>query len=308
MGKRAISRRSLRPGRVRGRRANRRPTLSPLALGGLGLAGVIVLGGAAFALRPGAQEVPSTAGEVADVLGTPRAAPAASTPPESASPRSSPPARGGGPGGASPSPSVTPSASRSSVPPPPPRVPASGPGTFTTARTQGDRVGSGPLRRYRVQVEKGIDISAAEAATEIERILAHPRGWAAHGRGSFQLVSSNADFVIRIATPATADRLCLAQGLNTRGELNCETVDGVVVNLRRWVLGSPTFDGPAAAYRHLIINHEVGHEIGIRHHLGCSGHGRPAPVMMQQIKGLDGCVSNPWPFTEDGKYITGPRV
>ncbi|WP_411977036.1 DUF3152 domain-containing protein [Streptomyces solicathayae] len=187
-------------------------------------------------------------------------------------------------------------------------MPKSGAGTFTTAQAAGDAVGSGTLRRYRVQVEDGIDISAREAAKEIQEILAHPQGWAAHGRGRFQLVSENADFVIRIATPDTADRLCLAQGLNTHGELNCETTQGVVVNLKRWMLGSPTFAGPPSEYRHLIINHEVGHEIGIRQHMSCPGPGKLAPVMQQQIKGLNGCRSNAYPYDEDGSYITGPVV
>lgn len=190
-----------------------------------------------------------------------------------------------------------------------PTVPQSGAGTFTSAKASGKPVGaSGVLRRYRVQVEEGVALSAGETAAEIERILAHPRGWAAHGRGRFQLVSENADFVIRIATPDTADALCLKQGLRTHGELNCETADGVVVNLKRWMLGSPTFAGEPAEYRHLIINHEVGHEIGIRQHMGCPGPGKLAPAMMQQIKGLDGCRSNAFPYSEDGSYITGPIV
>ncbi|MGW6568260.1 DUF3152 domain-containing protein [Streptomyces sp. NPDC054975] len=190
-----------------------------------------------------------------------------------------------------------------------PTVPESGSGTFTSAQSSGKPVGTGgTLRRYRVQVEGGIDLSAADAAAEIERILAHPRGWAAHGRGRFQLVSENADFVIRIATPKTADKLCLAVGLNTHGELNCETTQGVVVNLKRWLLGSPTFTGTSAEYRHLIINHEVGHEIGIRSHMTCPGAGKLAPVMMQQIKGLKGCRSNAYPYDEDGSYIQGPIV
>nr|WP_242427263.1 MULTISPECIES: DUF3152 domain-containing protein [unclassified Streptomyces] len=188
-------------------------------------------------------------------------------------------------------------------------VPQSGAGTFTTAQASGSPVGdSGVLRRYRVQVEDGVDLSARETAAEIQQILSHPRGWAAHGRGRFQLVSQNADFVIRIATPDTADTLCARQGLNTHGELNCETSDGVVVNLKRWMLGSPTFAGTAAEYRHLIINHEVGHEIGIRKHMGCPGPGKLAPAMMQQIKGLNGCRSNAFPYSEDGIYITGPIV
>ncbi|MFF8844951.1 DUF3152 domain-containing protein [Streptomyces sp. NPDC015127] len=297
MGKRAATAR----GRGRGRgapsrrgRARRRP-LAPLLVLGL-LVGVLSIGaGAAIAhWRSG-----GTAAGSAAPAGTPRAEPLMS-------PDTSPSADPEPSASASPRPTVSASPKMSPPASGPPRVPASGKGTFTVAQATGAATGTGTLRRYKVEVEDGIDLSARQAAAEIEDILAHPRGWAAHGRGRFQLVSSNADFVIRIATPVTADRLCLAQGLNTRGELNCETVEGVVVNLKRWMLGSPTFAGTPAEYRHLIINHEVGHEIGIRQHMGCPGPGRPAPVMMQQIKGLNGCVSNAWPHDEDGTYLTGP--
>ncbi|MFI5979898.1 DUF3152 domain-containing protein [Streptomyces sp. NPDC051555] len=187
-----------------------------------------------------------------------------------------------------------------------PAVPASGPGTFTSAQASGAVIGTGgPLRRYRVEVEDGVDVSPVQAATEIQAILSDPRSWAAHGQARFQLVDTDADVTIKIATPKTTDTLCAPVG-NTRGELNCEVTGGVVVNLKRWTQGSPQYDGPATEYRHLIINHEVGHMIGYRRHMGCPGPGRPAPVMMQQIKGLDGCVSNAWPYTADGTFLTGP--
>ncbi|WP_256356063.1 DUF3152 domain-containing protein [Streptomyces sp. PKU-EA00015] len=305
MGKRAATGR----GRGRGRRspsrrdrARRRP-LGPLLVLGL-LVGVLSIGGGA-ALAHWRSGGTGTGAASAAPSQTPRAEPLTS--PET-SPENSPEADPKPSVAASPRPGVTVSPKASPKASGPPDVPASAEGTFTAAQATGAAAGTGTLRRYKVEVEDGIDLSARQAAAEIEDILAHPRGWAAHGRGRFQLVSSDADFVIRIATPATADRLCLAQGLNTRGELNCETVEGVVVNLKRWMLGSPTFAGTPAEYRHLIINHEVGHEIGIRRHMGCPGPGRPAPVMMQQIKGLNGCVSNAWPYDEDGTYLTGPPV
>ncbi|MCT4354691.1 DUF3152 domain-containing protein [Streptomyces sp. Je 1-79] len=281
-------------GRGRGRgRSGRRPT-ARLTLPALALITLSLGGGAALAHYNGGQDsgadgaVEAAAPTVATTTAIP-VTPKATTP--------------------TPKPKQSSARPKASATPKKPKVPASGSGTFTTAQSSGDAVGTGgSLRRYRVQVEGGIDLSARQVAGEIQQILDHPRGWAAHGRGRFQLVTENADFVIRIATPATADRLCLAQGLNTRGELNCETTQGVVVNLKRWLLGSPTFAGTPAEYRHLIINHEVGHELGIRTHMSCPGAGKPAPVMMQQIKGLKGCRSNAYPYDEDGSYIEGPIV
>ncbi|MFJ6995744.1 DUF3152 domain-containing protein [Streptomyces sp. NPDC003090] len=297
MGKRGAPAPTRRRGSrgARRRRSARRP-LGRIVLGGAAI-GVLALGG-------GAAVAHWTGGEPAAASRPAAAAP--QTPDTTARRPSQAPPSPAAEAKASPSPS--PSRSPEKEPDPPATVPRQGSGTFTTAEASGAKVGTGTPRRYRVQVEDGTGLSAAGAAREIEQILAHPRGWAAHGRGAFQLVSENADFVIRIATPETADKLCLAQGLDTRGEYNCETTEGVVVNLKRWLRGSPTFAGTPAEYRHLIINHEIGHEIGIRSHMTCPGPGKPAPVMMQQIKGLRGCVSNAWPYDEDGRYITGPIV
>ncbi len=182
-------------------------------------------------------------------------------------------------------------------------------GRFVTADASGDVVGTGStVRRYQVQVETGIGLSPEEVAAEVEEILADPRGWTANGQDSFQLVSDGSyDFQVKVATPDTVDRICGEAGLDTHGEVNCAVGDQAMVNLKRWTTGSPQFPGPLHEYRALIINHEVGHRIGHGHE-GCPGPGQPAPAMMQQIDGLDGCTANAWPYDSEGNYLSGPPL
>lgn len=187
-------------------------------------------------------------------------------------------------------------------------IPATGPGTFTTASGGSAKVGKGAALRYRVDVEEGISLSTADVAKEVERILADPRGWTADGQSGFQRVSGGAtDFVVRVATAGTVDAICGQYGLNTRGEVNCNVGKNVMVNLKRWELATPVYAKDVAGYRALIINHEVGHFLG-HGHVGCPGKGKPAPAMMQQIKGMNGCAPNVWPYDEEGRLITGPAV
>jgi hypothetical protein len=188
-------------------------------------------------------------------------------------------------------------------------VPEHGSGTFVTAApAHTGSHGTGTVHRYRVEVEQGTGLDTRPAAVAISEVFGDPRGWTRTGHDAFQQVDSGpAGLVIRIATPDTVDRLCGAYGLNTHGEVNCRVGTTVVVNLKRWMTGSPQFDGPLAEYRALIINHEVGHWLGHGHET-CPGPGRPAPAMMQQIDGLKGCVANAWPYTAAGAYIRGPSV
>ncbi|WEH18249.1 DUF3152 domain-containing protein [Streptomyces sp. VNUA24] len=187
-------------------------------------------------------------------------------------------------------------------------IPATGPGTFRTASGGSRKVGEGTPLRYRVEVEKGLSLSLDKVADEVEGVLADPRGWTAGGDHAFQRVSSGAfDFVVKVATPGTVDDVCGAGGLDTGGEFNCNVNDDVMVNLERWELATPVYAEDVPAYRALIINHEVGHFLG-QGHVGCPGKGKPAPAMMQQIKGMNGCVPNVWPYDTKGRALTGPAV
>ncbi|MFC0600649.1 DUF3152 domain-containing protein [Streptomyces palmae] len=188
-------------------------------------------------------------------------------------------------------------------------LPEYGSGEFVTAApAHTGSHGTGTVHRYRVEVERGTGLATRPAAAAVSDVFADSRGWTRTGQDAFQQVDSGpAGLVIRIATPATVDRLCGAYGLNTHGEVNCRVGDTVVVNLKRWMRGSPQFAGPLAEYRALIINHEVGHWLGHGHET-CPGPGRRAPAMMQQIDGLKGCVANAWPYTSAGTYLRGPSV
>jgi hypothetical protein len=165
--------------------------------------------------------------------------------------------------------------------------------------------------RYEVAVEDGLDLSPEDVARQVQDILADRRGWTADGTSAFERVSSGTpDFVIRVATAGTVDKMCLRYGLDTGGEENCDTAPlghDVMVNLKRWLTATPVYAHDVQNYRALIINHEVGHYLGHGHET-CPGPGKPAPVMMQQIKGMHGCAPNVWPFTAGGKPITGPPL
>ncbi|WP_330288336.1 DUF3152 domain-containing protein [Streptomyces sp. NBC_00576] len=186
-----------------------------------------------------------------------------------------------------------------------PTIPTSGPGTFRTAPLTVTGPASGTP--FRVQVEDGAGVDPADAARQIGTILGDRRGWGQAGARFRQVTGTDAELTFRVATAATTDKLCAVKQPDHIGEVNCRTGADVVINLKRWQLGSPEFAGPPVEYRALIVNHEVGHWLG-RGHETCPGPGRPAPAMMQQIDGLKGCVSNAWPYDTRGRYLSGPAV
>ena len=203
--------------------------------------------------------------------------------------------------------STSPAAKSPSQPAPARTTPIRATGEYARAPGGTDRRGSGTRVTYRVEVETGTGQSAPAFAKSVDATLADPASWGGQGRWALQRVSTGAtDFVIRLATPATVDKVCATVGLDTRGYVSCQAGNLVMINLDRWLAAVPEYRGDVALYRQYVINHEVGHQLGYGHQ-ACPGTGRLAPVMQQQSFGLKGCLPNGRPYVA-GKLYSGPAT
>jgi hypothetical protein len=195
-------------------------------------------------------------------------------------------------------------------------VPTHGTGVFSYASKRGPVIGKkGPLRRFKVAVERGSNENVDEFAAAVAATLGDARSWTGTGQLRLQMVpgADKAQFTVFLATRDTAGQMCLRGGTNIRvggvPYTSCRTTGRAIINLDRWRLSSTPYlkaKVPIATYRQYVINHEVGHELG-HHHQGCPKAGGPAPVMVQQTLTLRGCTAYAWP-TRNGKLFSGPSL
>ncbi|WP_164775172.1 DUF3152 domain-containing protein [Nocardioides pantholopis] len=160
------------------------------------------------------------------------------------------------------------------------------------SRPVGHRVGVRRTVTYRVETRGRVSADLRALRRLVQQTYDDPRGWRGAGvrfrpvrrGGSFSVVLANA------ATMPSFSPVCSVQW-------SCRVGRYVVLNQTRWQHASPAWNRAGRSlrdYRHMVLNHETGHWLG-HGHASCPGRGRPAPVMMQQSKGRDGCRFNPWP-------------
>jgi hypothetical protein len=162
---------------------------------------------------------------------------------------------------------------------------------------------AGRIVTYRVSIEKGLPITPAAFAGSVRKILCDRRSWIGSRAVRFRYDPAGS-LLISLRTPAGTESRCQRLiHLSVALTYSCGTPREVVINAARWLTGSPAWPGPLSAYRTMVVNHETGHALGLGHQ-SCPAPGAPAPVMMQQSKGLttpggNTCAPNPWPLRSE---------
>jgi hypothetical protein len=144
--------------------------------------------------------------------------------------------------------------------------------------------------RFLVEVEGGLPVDRLAFARHVMRTLRDRRSWTTPFR---RVRSGPVDFRVTLASPSLTNRLCAP--LLTNGIYSCAQDGRAVLNSMRWLDGAAAYGNRLGRYRLYMVNHEVGHLLG-RGHASCPAAGAPAPVMMQQSKGVAPCRPNPWPL------------
>lgn len=155
---------------------------------------------------------------------------------------------------------------------------------------------SGRVVTYAISTKGATSANLAEFSSQVNQTLNDGRGWAQLGV-SFKEVASGGNFSLILSEAALVPSF--SSGCDT--EWSCRVGSSVIINDNRWRGASDSWNaagGSMRDYRHMVINHEVGHWLG-HGHLSCAGAGQSAPVMQQQSISLEGCSFNPWPLTSE---------
>lgn len=155
---------------------------------------------------------------------------------------------------------------------------------------------TGKTYTYRIQTRGKITADLAEFARSVNETLTDSRGWSQAGIG-FKQVESGGDFVLYLSA---ADKLP-SFGSPCHVSWSCRSGNNVIINQDRWFNSSTAWKGAGGSlrdYRHMVLNHEVGHWLGFKH-VTCSSSGAASPIMQQQSISLRGCKANPWPLDSE---------
>lgn len=143
-----------------------------------------------------------------------------------------------------------------------------------------------------------------EFRRHVVQTLSDPRGWNKYGYFFREIdqkpgINPQKDrniIHIRLSAGETVENECGFSGMSC-----CDMAKkNILINYTNWMTcGKSSL--PRDRYRTYVINHEIGHALGLDHAV-CSGPGRTGSVMMQMTRGpshIYPCIENEWPLDPD---------
>lgn len=167
--------------------------------------------------------------------------------------------------------------------------------TFATANFSINRPVTQTVK-YQVSVKGTVKTGIGDFKRQVKETLEDERGWKRLGV-KFEYVESGGAFTVVLAEASVVP----TYGSPCDDVWNCNVGNYVIVNETRWLNATDPWNaasGTIRDYRHMTINHELGHWLG-QGHIFCTINGQAAPVMQQQSMNLAGCKFNPWPLDSE---------
>lgn len=152
-------------------------------------------------------------------------------------------------------------------------------------------------------------MTSQDFASTALSILNDPAAW--NQSGFTFAADETSDLIVVLAEGSRVDALCLP--LETFGKVSCQNGPVVALNADRWRSGARDWDSTVEAYRVYLMNHEVGHLIGLRHPASrCPTGAGTSAVMEPQTGTLQSCAGNgiplPWEieWAKNRPVVVGP--
>lgn len=143
--------------------------------------------------------------------------------------------------------------------------------------------------RYKVSIESDIKRNLNNFKRDVHNILSNKKSW----KINFIQVDSKFDFQIILASANNVKKYCHFEGLSCADVIN----NKVYINNYRWKKGAKPSQLSLKNYRIYLINHEVGHILGLEHATPVKN--RRVPVMNQHTLGIGSGKPYMWPLNSE---------